>query len=100
MFSSVFAGSASRGPMRSKSSSSAVTLTTAEGKLLADSKRLAPIESGAAVVQGGGNNGNGINGSGASSTKKKKRSRKRTKKRSPWLSAPMILGSEVASNIA
>lgn len=88
MFSSVFAESASRGPEK-------------ELKRVASpaDKRLAPIFSGEEAAGDGGGIGNGGSGNGIVSSKRKKR-RKAWKKRSPWLSAPMILGSEVASNIA
>ena len=114
MFSSAFAKSAMRGSREGEPSSKATT-TASEGKRLAssaDRNRLAPVLSGdAADVDGGGigNGGSGGGGGGsgivspfsaaAASSKRKKR-RKVWKKRSPWLSAPMILGSEVASNIA
>ena len=82
--------------------------TTTEGKRVdtpADNdKRLTPIFSNdvaddGGIGNGGGNSGGEVSAVPSTSSKRKKR-RKTWKKRSPWLSAPMILGSEVASNIA
>ena len=98
MFSSAFAGYASRGP-KGPSLSSGTAMTVAEGnrRMADNSKRLTPILSGNAVID---DDDGGNNDIASSSSKRKKKRRRSRKKRSPWLSAPMILGSEVASNIA
>lgn len=101
MFSSAFAGYASRGP-KGPSLSSGTAMTVAEGnrRMADNSKRLTPILSGNAVIDDGDGGNNGNNDIASSLSKRKKKRRRSRKKRSPWLSAPMILGSEVASNIA
>ena len=102
MFSSAFAGSASRGPWKGANrTAAAAAAVAAENK---NNRRLASIFSGDAHPDEKGINGNGGNvGDGNPSSQQQKRSlrkRRSGKRRSPWLSAPMILGSEVASNIA
>ena len=99
MFSSAFAESATRGPEKTAANSSKTAATEVKRGASPGDKRLAPIFSGEEADDDGGGIGNGGGGNGIVSSKHKKR-RKAWKKRSPWLSAPMILGSEVASNIA
>ena len=102
LFSSAFAGSANRESRRATGSTSMAASESKRIASSADDKRLAPIFSGDVDLDDGGivnGNGKGSNVSSSSSSKRKKKRRSR-KKRSPWLSAPMILGSEVASNIA
>ena len=97
MFSAVFAGSVNRG---SASGGDRGTAATAETK----GNRLEPIFSGdvdESVSNGNvGGGGATVPSSSSQGKKKGKKKKRRFKKRSPWLSAPMILSSEVASNIA